>query len=182
MQQSDSAVRNTPIDFTNFVEHADYKINAKMPEVQAAANGLAIAINRVSALLTYDFDANVHRPRGSSWASYRVLFALWVAGPLPPQKAGEIIGMGKSAVSNLTKALIKNRLIAQVPSPSDGRSILLSLTPDGEEYLKETLREQNKVETLWANALTQVEQHMLVDILNKLLDGHQALKVREQRQ
>src|SRR5699024_7819170 len=155
-------------------------IESKAPSAHIAANSLTVAINRVSALLTYDFDANVHHPRGSSWASYRVLFVLWLAGPLPPQRAGEIIGMGKSAVSNLTKALANKGLIAQAPSSTDRRSKLLSLTLEGERYLEDIFQEQNRIESLWTSTLSEAEQHILFMLLNKLLEGPQALKIREQ--
>lgn len=156
-------------------------IKKKIPEAHTSSNGLAVAINRVSALLTYDFDANVHHPRGSSWASYRVLFVLWLAGPLPPHKAGEVIGMGKSAVSNLTKALTSKELITQTPSPSDRRSKLLSLTEKGAEYIEQTFRAQNHVEWLWASSLSETEQQILITLLNKLLESREALRIRDQR-
>src|SRR5690625_3566397 len=113
--------QNEELDFANFVEYARSALEKKIPEAHIAANSLAVAINRVAALLTYYFDANVHYPRDSSWASYRVLFALWLAGPLQPHKAGEVIGMGKSAVSNLPKALVQRGLVAETPSREDKR-------------------------------------------------------------
>lgn len=169
------------LEYRNFADFASSKVANLIPSSNPTANRLSVALNRVSHLLTYDFDATVHRPEGSSWAAYRVIFVVWLAGPLTPLQAAELTGMGKSAISNLLKPLLKQGYITQEASAEDRRSKLLTLTPLGEEYINKVFPLQNDLETEWSNSLTPIEQDLLISLLNKLLNGARAEEVREQR-
>lgn len=39
-------------------------------------------LHSVSSALVYDLESGVHRPAGWSWSGFRLLFALWIFGPL----------------------------------------------------------------------------------------------------
>src|SRR3546814_9763194 len=49
---------------------------------------------------------SIHRPRGWSWSSFRLLFVTWLAGPIEPKAAAKLTGMSRAAVSNLSKSLL----------------------------------------------------------------------------
>ncbi|ANE02848.1 MarR family winged helix-turn-helix transcriptional regulator [Corynebacterium crudilactis] len=172
---------NENLEYRNFADFASSKVGELIPEADPTANRLSVALNRVSHLLTYDFDASIHRPEDSSWAAYRVIFVVWLAGPLTPARAAELTGMGKSAISNLLKPLLKQEYLIQEASAEDRRSKLLSLTPKGEEYINRIFPQQNKLEAKWSDSLTSIEQDLLISLLNKLLNGKRAEEVREQR-
>ncbi|BAU94368.1 MarR family transcriptional regulator [Corynebacterium suranareeae] len=169
------------LEYRNFAEFASSKVAELVPHSDPTANQLSVALNRVSHLLTYDFDATVHRPEESSWAAYRVIFVVWLAGPLTPARAAELTGMGKSAISNLLKPLLKQGYVTQEASAEDRRSKLLILTPKGEEYINKVFPLQNDLETQWSSSLTAIERDLLISLLNKLLNGKRAEEVREQR-
>ena len=59
--------------------------------------------------------------------------ALWLNsfGPAKPSAVAEAVNMDRSAASRLTRELVRLGLIATQTDPSDGRSIVLSLTADG---------------------------------------------------
>jgi DNA-binding MarR family transcriptional regulator len=160
---------------------ASEKLARERPGTDTVANQMAVALNRASQLLIYDFESSVHRDRGLSWAAYRVLFTLWIIGPLTPQSTAEAAGMSRSAVSNLTKTLVREGLIAQQDSPEDGRSKILTLTGEGASHLEDVFPSQNQVESEWADALTPIEQGLFVSLLEKLLNGSRATRIRTQR-
>lgn len=160
---------------------ASEKLARERPETDTVANQMAVALNRASLLLIYDFESSVHRDRGLSWAAYRVLFTLWIIGPLPPQGAAEAAGMSRSAVSNLTKALVRQGLVVQQDSPEDGRSKILNLTDEGRDHLNDVFPAQNLVESEWAEALTPIERQLFISLLEKLLNGPRATRLRTQR-
>src|ERR1700674_4295850 len=59
--------------------------------------------------------------------------ALWLNafGPAKPSAVAQAVGMDRSAASRLTRELVRLGLIATQTDPSDGRSVVLSLTADG---------------------------------------------------
>jgi DNA-binding MarR family transcriptional regulator len=59
--------------------------------------------------------------------------ALWLNsfGPAKPSAVAEAVNMDRSAASRLTRELVRFGLIATQTDPSDGRSVVLTLTADG---------------------------------------------------
>ena len=136
--------------------------------VNVDATLLAMSLNRASVAITHDFESKVHRPAGSSWAAYRVLFALWNSGATSASSLTNITGMTRAAVSNISKPLETKGLITKAKDPNDGRGTLLELTDEGTSFIKGIFSQQNAVETKWAEKLTPVERTMLVELLRKL--------------
>ncbi len=121
----------------------------------------------------------MHRPNGRSWSAYRLLFVVWLAGPIEPKGAARLTGMSRAAVSNLAKPLVEAGLLERTPPAShDGRSVQLSLTEAGETEIAEAFRVQNEREEAWVEVLTEAEQQILVMLLNKLITNRSQFDVR----
>jgi len=58
------------------------------PGTDHEAMDVVLSVLRLSNRLVGDLEAHVHRPMGWSWAGFRILFTLWVAGPLEPRAQG----------------------------------------------------------------------------------------------
>ncbi|HJX78095.1 MarR family winged helix-turn-helix transcriptional regulator [Glutamicibacter sp.] len=158
-----------PADYWSFAEMASRRIAEEMDDIDSVATKLIITLNRAANLVVYDLESTVHRPRGMSWAAFRVLFVVWLAGPLESGRAAKFAGMSRAAVSNLTNTLVSKDYLVKEPSEADGRTTLLRLTDAGTEYARAAFAEQNAQEARWASTLTDVEQQLLVMLLEKLI-------------
>lgn len=166
------------LDFWTFIELAKSRLGSEFGSGGELATEVLLTLNRASMVVTYDLESAVHRPRGMSWASFRLLFVIWLAGPLEPKKAAELAGVTKAAVSNLAKSLIDADLLARTPADRDGRSVRLALTDAGRRQMRALFHEQSDREQAWVGALTPAEQHVLVILLNKLIAGRTDFDVR----
>ncbi|HLV75606.1 MAG TPA: MarR family transcriptional regulator [Vulgatibacteraceae bacterium] len=166
-------------DFWSFVDLAGRRLSEEFGFPHPLATRLLLTLNRASAIVTYDLESTVHRPRGRSWAGFRLLFVTWLAGPLEPARAATLAGMSRAAVSNLVKTLVADGLMARTPGERDGRSAILSLTERGEREMLEVFAAQNERERQWAGVLTETEQRMLIMLLEKLIEGRHRFDVRE---
>ncbi|GAA0589252.1 MarR family winged helix-turn-helix transcriptional regulator [Actinomadura livida] len=166
-------------DFWSFVDLAGRRLSEEFGFPHPLATRLLLTLNRASAIVTYDLESTVHRPRGHSWAGFRLLFVTWLAGPLEPGRAATLAGMSRAAVSNLTKTLIADGTLERTPGERDGRSVILSLTEHGHRAMLDVFAEQNERERQWAGVLTETEQRMLIMLLDKLIDGRTRFDVRE---
>ena len=119
-------------------------------------------------MVVYDLESVVHRPRGWSYPGFRLLFTLWVAGPMESKRAAELSGMSRQAVSALVNTLDREKLVSRVPDEDDRRAVRLSLTAKGEEALTAAFAAHNERERLWAEGLTPDERETLVRLLGKL--------------
>ncbi|GAA0980094.1 MarR family transcriptional regulator [Acrocarpospora macrocephala] len=166
------------LDFWSFVALANRKLATEYGFAHQLATQVLITLNRASDLVTYDLEASVHRPRGRSWSAFRLLFVIWLAGPMEPSTAARLTGMSRAAVSNLTKTLIGDGLLARTAAERDGRSVTLSLTDAGQAEMVDVFREHNEREFEWADALTEAEQRTLISLLDKLITAERAIEVR----
>ncbi|WP_338888576.1 MarR family winged helix-turn-helix transcriptional regulator [Rhodococcus sovatensis] len=165
-------------DFWSFIDTANTTLARDYGFAHQLSTEVLLTLNRASNIVTYDLEATVHRPRGWSWSSFRLLFVTWLAGPIEPRRAAELTGMSRAAVSNLSKTLIASGLLASTPDESDGRSVRLTLTEQGHTEMVETFTEQNEREHAWTSVLTEPEQRILVMLLTKLITNRSQFDVR----
>ena len=156
-----------------FVERAVDITDARLDGIDRQAMQVVLLLHRVTNTVVYDIESTVHRPGGWSWSAFRALFTLWISGPLEPSRLAELSGMSRQAVSALVKTLEADGLIARKAAPADARSIVLTLTPTGDERLRSTFVEHNKREADWAAALEPDERDTLIRLLGKLADAGQ---------
>ncbi|MEO8284502.1 MAG: MarR family transcriptional regulator [Pseudarthrobacter sp.] len=156
-------------EYWEFVESTQERIRAEFPDADLAANRLMMSLNRASSTVTYDFEASIHRPGGSTWAGFRLLLALWVSGPLGPHQIATATGMSRAAVSSLSNTLEGRGLIRRTPSSEDRRHITLALTEDGEAAIRRDFQAQNSRESEWAAGLAPAEVETLARLLEKLM-------------
>lgn len=154
-----------------FVDLAKERLARDVGVDDVGATELLLTLNRASGIVTYDLEATVHRPRGRSWAAFRVLYVLWLAGPLEAKKVAELAGLSRAALSNLLGGLVRSGTVAREADPSDGRVARLSLTQVGTDEITETFQAHHEREVAWATALDDDERATLVRLLGKLVAG-----------
>jgi DNA-binding MarR family transcriptional regulator len=160
--------READSDFLEFADFAVAETAARLPEVDPEAMKLVLLLHRVTNVIVYDVESTVHRPSGWSWSGFRLLFALWIAGPVESKRAAVISGMSRPAVSALATTLEKDGLVERSGGPADGRSVVLSLTARGQHELEQSFMTHNKREREWAESLSKRERESLIRLLSKL--------------
>ncbi|WP_226344150.1 MarR family winged helix-turn-helix transcriptional regulator [Agilicoccus flavus] len=166
------------LTFWSFVPRARARLAEEFGYDDVSATELLLTLNRASGVVTYDLEAAVHRPAGRSWSSFRILYVLWLAGPLEAKKTAELTGLSRAALSNLLGPLAADGIVDRERDPDDGRSVRLSLSDAGRREIAETFRAHHEREIAWAAALSPDEQATLVRLLDKLVAHRDDLDVR----
>ena len=156
------------LDFWTFVDAAVERAHDRLPELDPEATRLILTLYRVTNMVIYDMESVVHRPRGWSYPGFRLLFTLWIAGPMEAKRAAELSGMSRQAVSALVRTLDRDGLVSKVPAVHDRRAVRLSLTAEGEEAISGAFVTHNERERLWAGSLSEEERDTLARLLAKL--------------
>jgi DNA-binding MarR family transcriptional regulator len=162
------------LDYLSFVDFAVARTAGALPSVDLTAMRLVLTLHRVTSALVYDLESSVHRPNGSSWPGFRVLFVLWVAGPQESKRVAELSGMSRAAVSSLVNTLQRDGLVSRTQAEHDRRAVRLSLTEAGREAITRAYRAHNEREQAWANTLSESERTALIGILEKLMHSTEA--------
>ncbi|MFF5989577.1 MarR family winged helix-turn-helix transcriptional regulator [Prauserella flavalba] len=159
------------LDFLSFVDFAVTKTTSELGAVDPEAMRLVLTLHRLTSALVYDLESAVHRPRGLSWPGFRVLFVLWLAGPLESKRVAQLSGMSRAAVSALVNTLEKAGLVERRQAEHDRRAVLLSLTEAGHDTITQDYQAHNEREQAWANTLSPDERTTLIGLLHKLMTG-----------
>jgi DNA-binding MarR family transcriptional regulator len=144
------------------------------PEADLEAMALFLSVLRVANGMQQDVETTVHRPSGTTWAAFRILFTILHAGPTSPLELARLFSVSKASISSVVDTLERNGLVRREPSPTDGRSVLIVITARGERVAGELFQRQNRREAEWARALTNRERQTLLRLLAKLMAGRPA--------
>jgi DNA-binding MarR family transcriptional regulator len=161
-------VTTQDLTFWSFVDVAVGRTQRRLPGIDAEAMRLILTLYRVTNMVVYDLESAVHRPRGWSYPGFRLLFTLWVAGPMEAKRAAELSGMSRQAVSSLVNTLHREGLVDRTQDENDRRAVRLSLTPRGGEAITEAFAEHNEREHHWAEELSADERETLTRLLGRL--------------
>jgi DNA-binding MarR family transcriptional regulator len=167
------------LTFLSFGDHAARQLAERVPTSDPQASLLVLLLYRLNNAVTYDLEAAVHRPAGWSWPGFRLLFTLWMAGPLEAKRAAELSGHSRAAVSALANTLTEQGLVRRTPHAGDGRSVVLALTESGQRQLTDAFAEHHEREQAWLSALSRDERTTLISLLSKLADVAQEPWVRQ---
>jgi DNA-binding MarR family transcriptional regulator len=103
-----------------------------------SADGMALvtSIMRVQQVLLGRID-DLLKPFGLTFARFEVLMLLQFSrtGGLPVGKIGEHLQVHPASVTNAVSRLEDAGLVRRRPSPSDGRSVIASITADGRDLV-----------------------------------------------
>jgi DNA-binding MarR family transcriptional regulator len=159
------------LDFLTFVDHAVSRVVDEVPGVDAQALHAILLLHRATDVIVYDLESAVHRPAGWSFAGFRMMFVLWLAGSMPSSQLARLTGSSRAAMSALAKTLEADGLVARGPAATNRRTVVLSLTPEGRARLLAAFSEHHARERAWAGRLTEREQQTLIGLLGKLAAG-----------
>lgn len=159
------------LDYLTFVDYAVDRANRELPQVDTTAMRMVLTLHRVTSALVYDLEASVHRPHGWSWPGFRILFVLWLVGPMEAKRIAELSGNSRATVSALVNTLERDGLVTRERAEHDRRAVQIALTERGHDAIADAFRQHNERERAWANALTKPEQTIFIGLLEKLMHG-----------
>ncbi|MFC9557847.1 MarR family winged helix-turn-helix transcriptional regulator [Rhodococcus sp. NPDC056960] len=110
----------------------------------------------------------VQRRLGWTWAGFRIMNLLWVAGPLEARQLGRLSGSSRAAMSSVLRTLERDGLVVRDRSSTDRRQVIVRLTDEGRDQLGAGLRAQAECDRAWLGILSPDEQGVLGQILEKL--------------
>jgi DNA-binding MarR family transcriptional regulator len=127
----------------SFEEAARDKVADEIPGADLGVFAATFDLIRLSTRVMHDLESSVHRPAGWSYAGFRVMFTVWVAGSLPPMDIAHLSGLSRAAVSSVVNTLERDGLVTRSRESDDRRVVTVRLTEEGERRLAETYAEQN---------------------------------------
>src|SRR5689334_19231960 len=130
---------------------------------------------RAASALRARLESAALGPEELTWASFTMLFCLWVWGPLETRQLAAHMGVAKATVSGVTDTLERRGLVQRRVLDVDRRLRMISLTDTGERTFTALFPRFNHHEASACASLTPAEAEELSRLLRKLVQS-----VREQ--
>lgn len=160
------------------MDHVDANHYEELAERRGADAGVSIDVGvfaltfnlvRAANLLVAELEQEVYRERGVSYAGFRILFALWVVGPIEPKRLAVLASVTRSSTSSVLNTLERDGFVERRRESQDRRLVTAQLTQRGEDLVRDTFERHHGVERKWVSVLSEQERAGVVDSLRKLV-------------
>lgn len=141
------------------------------PDIDASPMGVIARISRLARFLDRRI-AEGYAAFDLNPAQFGVLAALRRAGPpycLSPTELYSALLVSSGAMTNRVERLTAAGYVRRIPDPSDGRGLLVALTPKGRRLIDRVITKHYERERALLVALSVDEQEQLAELLRKLL-------------
>lgn len=155
-------------------DHVDHLIEQwrrQRPDLDVSPMGVIARISRLCRILERRIE-DAYARYGLNQAQFGVLAALRRAGPpycLSPTALYNSLLISSGAMTNRLERLTSAGYVRRVPDPSDGRSVLVALTPSGKRLIDRVLTLHYENERRLLASLSPRERTTLANLLRGLL-------------
>jgi MarR family transcriptional regulator, 2-MHQ and catechol-resistance regulon repressor len=114
-------------------------------------------------------------------SDYRVLETLLQNGPLPVNRIGEMIDLTTGSITTAVDRMEAKWLVVRKNSPDDRRIRIVELTAKGRRLAERAYAECSNAMDDAVSVLSREDRLVLVELLQRLRTGNEALMVRAKR-
>ena len=140
------------------------------PDGNVLATETVMNVVRTGDLLL-DQIGRLLRPLGVSSPGGLVLGLLRDHGPMAPSEIGDRLIVTRATVTGLVDSLERRGLVRRTPHPSDRRSLIVEITPDGLKVLAQVRATVHRQEKAWMSALSDADLRKLINLLHRVQQG-----------
>lgn len=153
-----------------FEQRALTRLQEEEISVDSTLFATTFDLMRVANRLMYDFEANIHRPLGMSWAGFRVLFCTWIEEGVEPRELARLCAVSRGTVSSVLNTLERDGLLKRRRKSADRRVVTVEITETGRRQVRRAFELQHQREHQWLGDLDRQTIESLVGILRHLLE------------
>jgi DNA-binding MarR family transcriptional regulator len=126
-------------------------------------------IYRAASAVRHHLENSVLRDSDLTWTAFVVLWVVWVWGESETRYVADEAGISKGTLTGVSRTLESRGLIRRSGHPTDGRLVLLSLTDEGEEFMRRVFPAFNEEEAFVTAGLSDAECRRLADGLRSVV-------------
>ena len=162
-----------PADPHEILALAKARVGEVVPGADLTAFAVAFSIVRAAERVTLELET-AHQPMGWTWPGFRVMWWLWLLGPLEPRQIAEVSSSSRASVSSALNTLERNGFVARRRGTADRRLVNVELTEKGSERMAEAFAAANARERALVGPLSAEERSTLTELLARLLDHQES--------
>ena len=127
-------------------------------------------IFRVATLFRSYVEREILSQCNLSFSTFTILWITWIRGPQEFKELALDCGVSKGTMTGLIKSLTKNDLVARGQHETDGRRLMIKITPKGRNLVKRVFPKVNQFETHFTSNLKVKEKREVAKLLRIMLN------------
>ncbi|MBY4212546.1 MarR family transcriptional regulator [Rhodococcus fascians] len=140
-----------------------------MTGLDEGAVELGFALVRTSASHLQELERQVHRPNGSSFSGFRIMYMVWLFEEIEARDLARLAGVSRQTTSTVLANLESAGLISRSrTSETDRRLVAIKLTSEGTRSIQDAFAVQNKLEAEWFDCLDSDEKLQFKGFLDRV--------------
>ncbi|MYR60648.1 MarR family transcriptional regulator, partial [Streptomyces sp. SID625] len=153
------------------ITEAEKLAEAKLGGIAVRREQMAAVANiyRAASTVRHHLENSVLRGSNLTWTAFVVLWVVWVWGESETRHVAEEAGISKGTLTGVARTLESRGLLRRAGHPTDGRLVLLSLTEEGEEFMRRVFPAFNDEEAFVTSQLTTEECSGLAAALRRVV-------------
>jgi DNA-binding MarR family transcriptional regulator len=157
------------MDPTDILALAKERISTVVPDADLLAFSVVFTLIRAAERVTYDLEI-AQRPMGWTWPGFRVLFWIWLLGPLAPREIASLARASRASISSALNTLERDGFVVRSRTSDDRRLVTVELTAQGSARIEDAFKATNRREREWVARFSVEEQAALAGLLGRLLE------------
>lgn len=162
-----------PADPHEILALAKARVGEVVPGADLTAFAVAFSVVRAAERVTLELET-AHQPMGWTWPGFRVMWWLWLLGPLEPRQIAEVSSSSRASVSSALNTLERNGFVERRRGSADRRLVNVELTVKGSERMAEAFAAANARERKLVGPLSAEERSTLTELLARMLDHQES--------
>ncbi|GAA1078028.1 MULTISPECIES: MarR family winged helix-turn-helix transcriptional regulator [Kitasatospora] len=138
---------------------AEKLAEARLGGIALRREQMAVVANiyRAASAVRQHLENSVLREADLTWTAFVVLWVVWIWGESETRHVAEEAGISKGTLTGVARTLESRGLVARADHPTDGRLVLLDLTPEGRALMERVFPAFNEEEAFVTGALSDEE-------------------------
>ena len=120
------------------------------------------------------------KKRGISISQISTLYKLRHKGKMSVSRLADTLGISNAAASQMLEGLVEKKYITRSGDPSDRRVKIISISPEGREFLHSNMEERDRWLSALSDILSQEESSLILRAL-EILISKTALTEKDQQ-
>lgn len=138
-------------------------------EIDYQAMSVVSNLFRAANSVRHHMERTVLAKADLTWTAFVVLWITWIWESAETRMIAEESGVSKATLSGVLNTLERRGLVRRVRSETDGRLVLVVLTPGGKRLIKQLFPEINRAEQAACARMTPSQQETAARLLRELV-------------
>ena len=155
------------------LSETERQVSERLSHMTLDFQSMAVMSNlfRAATAVRNHLERTVLSEHDLSWTAFVVLWVTWIWEPIETRQIADEGGFSKATLTGVLTTLEGRSLVTRTKSESDGRLVLVSLTPKGRKLMDSLFPEFNQHEQEVASAVPADKRKTLADMLRLITEG-----------